>query len=283
MFVSRMVFCRIHIVVAAVLLLAGLMLTACIVPEPTVPETPMPEPVVEDVVEVATATVNAESNVRAGPGTEHAVLFWLPTGTVVEVTGRNDDGSWLHIEHEDRKGWIFRPLTDIAPKVRARLPVISPVSESVATSRGASEGASPPPDTGGNVGAPAEQPTPIPTPVPVVAPEPTPPTVEPEPTLPAPTTVTVIGTVVNLRLGPGTDHGIDGQAVYGDVLRVLGRNAAGDWLQVMHPVATGELVWIYGPLTDIDGATVATLSVAGQAEFTVEIETPPTPAPEPVV
>ena len=83
MFVSRMVSCRIHIVVAAVLLLAGLMLTACIVPEPTVPETPMPEPVVEDVVEVATATVNAESNVRAGPGTEHAVLFWLPTGLLV--------------------------------------------------------------------------------------------------------------------------------------------------------------------------------------------------------
>ena len=281
MFGSRMVSCRSYIVVTAVLLLAGLIPTACIVPEPAVPETPMPEPVVEDVVEVATATVNAESNVRAGPGTEHAVLFWLPTGTVVGVTGRNDDGSWLHLEHEDRKGWIFRPLTDIAPEVRARLPVIHPVSESAAISRGATEESSPHSDTGGDVGAPAEQPTPMPTPVPVVEPEPTPPTVEPEPTLPAPTTVTVTGTVVNLRLGPGTGYGIDGQAVYGDVLRVLGRNAAGDWLQVMHPVATGELVWIYGPLTDLDGATVQTLAMADPVA--VEIETPPTSAPEPVV
>lgn len=41
-------------------------------------------------------------------------------------------------------------------------------------------------------------------------------------------TSAVIGTVVNLRTGPGTDHPTDGEV------------RAGDRLQVMHPVATGE-------------------------------------------
>ena len=139
----------------------------------------------------------------------------------------------------------------------------------------------------------AEQPTPSPTPIPVAEPkpEPTPPAAEPEPTPPAaepaPPTATVTGTVVNLRLGPGTEHGIDGQARAGDQLHVVGRNAAGDWLQVMHPVATGELVWIYGPLTDIDAATVQTLADATVVELEVAVAleseepTAPVGTPEP--
>ena len=62
-----------------------------------------------------------------------------------------------------------------------------------------------------------------------MTPEPTP---EPEPSLP---TVTVTGTVVNLRSGPGTEHATAGQARQGDALHVTGRNADGSWLQIVNP------------------------------------------------
>lgn len=233
------------------------------------------EPMVEEVIEPPTAIVNAESNVREGPGTNFPANFWLSTGTVVTVTGRNADGSWLQIEHEGRTGWIFRPLTDIEPSVSAGLPEVEPESDPAGPGRGSSEGAASAPDNSGSVGAPAEQPTPEPEP-------------EPEPGPPPPKYAVVTGTVVNLRLGPGTHHGIDGQVVSGDRLNLAGRNADGSWLRVMHPVATGELVWIFADLTDIDAdaalalavvVPMATQAVSGQSEVVLVIETPSTPAP----
>ena len=91
--------------------------------------------------------------------------------------------------------------------------------------------------------------------------------------------------------GPGTNHPTDGQVRAGDRLQVTGRNADGNWLQVMHPVKVGEHIWIYGPLTDIDAAAVQTLAEVTTAEIEVAtppepepiVEAEPTPAPEPVV
>ncbi len=248
-----------HLVIPLVLL-AILQLAACNIPDRAEPAESAPgatepteEPVEELVAEDPTAVVNRNANVRTRPGTGNPIAYWLTVGTEVLVIGRNEDGSWLRIEHEDRPGWIFAALTDITDGV-AELPADAPPAEPT-----------------------PEAVEPIPAPTPESPPESeTPPAPEPEPSLPA---VTVTGTVVNLRTGPGTEHGIDGQVRASDQLHVTGRNADGSWLQVMHPVITGELVWIYGPLTDIDGATVATLEVASQVAVAVEIEPPPTPAP----
>lgn len=167
------------------------------------------EPTPEPVGETPTATVNAESNARAGPGTDCPAVFWLVPDTVVSVMGRNRDGSWLYSEHGDRTIWILRPLTDIAPLLRAGLPRIAPVRENAA-SRGLSEGQSSIPDNGGNVGVPAEQPAPIPTPPPVVVSksESTLPMVEPEPGPTPLVSTTVTGTVVNLPWDPTPTTGL---------------------------------------------------------------------------
>ena len=239
---------------AALVLLLG----SCIMPArqdatPVLPpaEPPLAEPAPEAAEDLITV-VNRNANVRTGPGTDHPIAYWLTAGAEVTVVGRNVDGTWLRIEHRDRPGWIAAALIDIATEGAAELP--EPASE--------------------------------PTPEPAVVAEPTPelspePVAEPELT-PAPTTatrptVTVTGTVVNLRTGPSTDHAIDGQVRAGDRLRVTGRNAAGGWLRVMHPTAAGKHVWIYGSLTDIDATTVQTLGVVTAVE--IEVVPPPEPAP----
>ena len=137
----------------------------------------------------------------------------------------------------------------------------------------------------------AAEPAPEPAPTVEPTPEPTPATPEPAPQTAVSLSVTVTGTVVHLRTGPGTEHATDGQVLAGDTLHVTGRNADASWLQVVHPVATGESVWIYGPLTDISAAIVQTLTTVAMVEIEVApppepkpiVEPEPIPAPEPVV
>ena len=243
-----------------VLLPAGCIMPARDAPAPAAVE----ETVVEEVAEpapVPTITVTTDSNVRRGPGTEHTAHFWLATGAVATVHGRNADSTWLQIEHEGRQGWIHASLTNIMSDVLAGLPDTAP--EALMADE------------------PAEPPA-APTPEPAVVAEPTP-EPEPEPAAPLRATAIVTGTVVNLRAGPGTEHPTDGQVRAGDQLVATGRNAAGDWLQVRHPVATGERVWIYAPLTDLDAAAVLTLAEVGTVgiEVAEPQEFEPTPAPEP--
>ena len=266
MFHPRVLFRTLLPVLALVLLLAGCIMPARDEPPPAeAAETGVGA--VAEPEQVQTVTVTTDANVRAGPGTDHAARFWLPTNTEVVVTGRNADGTWLQIEHEGRTGWIFGALTDIGAEALAALPDTMPADMTAAEP-------APTPETV----APTPEPTPEPTVEPTVEPMP-----EPEPT-PAPATatqptVTVTGTVVNLRRGPGTEHPTDGQVRAGDQLQVTGRNADGNWLRIMHPAATGEQVWIYGPLTDIDAATVQTLAEVGA--IGIEVATPPEPEPAP--
>lgn len=117
---------------------------------------------------------------------------------------------------------------------------------------------------GGCIVPPAEDETPAPT-EPAVA--------EPTPQTSTSQSVTVTGTVVNLRRGPGTNYPADGLVHEGDQVNVTGRNAAGDWLQIMHPAAAGELVWIYGPLTDVDAATVQALTEVTEVTEMTEVAT----------
>ncbi len=263
----------------APMLVLGLLLGGCIMPArqdgaPTQPSAkpPVDEPAPEMPAEDLIAVVSQDANVRTGPSTDHAIAYWLAAGDEVLVVDRNEEGTWLQIEHQDRPGWIFAALTNIANEV-AELPADAPPAEP--TSEPVVEPTPEPEPT-----PEAVEPTPAPTPEPTPESE-TPPAPEPEPSLPA---VTVTGTVVNLRQGPGTDHPTAGQVRAGDQVHVTGRNADGSWLQVADPHTAEGRLWIYGPLTDIDGATVATLKVAAQVEVTVEVETPPTPepaAPEP--
>ena len=75
---------------------------------------------------------------------------------------------------------------------------------------------------------------------------------DPDPTPIKPTSMllTVTGTTVNVRTGPGTDFPVRTQVRQGDQLQGLGRNAAGDWVQISDLTEGTELLWIYAPLTD---------------------------------
>lgn len=59
-------------------------------------------------------------------------------------------------------------------------------------------------------------------------------------------TVTVTGSVVNLRAGPGTSHPILGQVQRGDSLQVTG--GTDEWYRVYLP-RLSLFAWIYAPLT----------------------------------
>ncbi|MCY4521936.1 MAG: SH3 domain-containing protein [Caldilineaceae bacterium] len=252
MFHPRVLFCTLIPTTVLVVLLGGCIMPsrqdATPVPAPTEP--PMAEPAPAPTPEGLTAVVNQNANVRTGPSTDYAVAFWLTAGAEGTVVGRNADGTWLQIEHEDRTGWIFTALTDIAAEGMAELRAAPPLEWAAAES--------------------APEPTPEPEPIVEPTPETVAPTPEPEPAVPDSVVTTVTGTVVNLRKGPGTDHPTDGQTRAGDQVHVTGRNADGRWLQILHPTADREYAWIYSELTDIDAYTLQRL---------VQIEEIPIPAP----
>lgn len=55
-----------------------------------------------------------EVNMRAGPGTNHPLLWTLIKGYPLEVIGRR--GSWLQVrDFENDRGWVYRPLTSKTP------------------------------------------------------------------------------------------------------------------------------------------------------------------------
>jgi len=73
---------------------------------PTVNLTPMP---------VGAATIIVENcNLRAGPGTDYAVVGYGKQGDIYLVYGQNDDGTWFQIDM-DGKLWIKASLVKFEP------------------------------------------------------------------------------------------------------------------------------------------------------------------------
>jgi hypothetical protein len=65
-------------------------------------------------------TANAESNLRAGPGTEYEIVGSAQAGDEVDVVGQNSDGTWLVLAND---AWIAAFLVNNPP---ADLPVVTP-------------------------------------------------------------------------------------------------------------------------------------------------------------
>ena len=266
---------------------------------------PTPEP---EAPTTATVT-GGPSSVRVGPGTDYAADGLVDDGQTVRIVGRNADATWLQIMHPVATGelvWISQAYADLDVAEIDRIRVVA---------------APPPPAPTEPVAVVIDDCTQWHTVNPneeylidittwydldlrAVARlnriDPEIPLAVAEVCLlapgidtsaqdghtpnaaPGPLSVTVTGTTVNLRTGPGTDHPTSGQVRAGDALHATGRNAAGDWLLIVHPAATGEQVWIYAPLTDISAASLQVLAIVSA----VAIGTPPTqesavPTPEP--
>jgi hypothetical protein len=103
---------------------------------------------------------------------------------------------------------------------------------------------------------PAETATPVPTDVP---PSPTP---EPAPSFAANQTV-------NIRSGPGTNYPKVGSLAAGDTFEIVGKNAAGNWLEFVYE---GDAAWVTADMVTTSGDT-------GAVEVAKNIPAPPAPPP----
>jgi N-acetylmuramoyl-L-alanine amidase len=68
---------------------------------------------------ITDATAQRDANLRAGPGTNYAVIGRVRKGQPLEITGKNTDGSWLQLAN---KAWIATFLVhqpSIAPPLTA--------------------------------------------------------------------------------------------------------------------------------------------------------------------
>ncbi len=68
-----------------------------------------------------TPTVTVDANLRAGPGTEFALLGGTVTGQEINIVGRNADGTWFLL---DNGGWVFAALVANPPAL-ASVPVVN--------------------------------------------------------------------------------------------------------------------------------------------------------------
>lgn len=144
-------------------------------------------------IPVINTTVNAEANLRAGPGTTFEIVSQATTGQPVQIAAVSEDGGWYLLA---TGAWIATFLVDEQP---ANVPVVN--DEILAAIQGT---------------LPEPTPTPEATPVPAA-------------TQPVSPTVTVDA---NLRAGPGTTFDVLGGTVTGQAINIVGRNADGTWFRL---------------------------------------------------
>ena len=76
---------------------------------------------------------------------------------------------------------------------------------------------------------------------------------------------------LNVRPGPSTAYPIAGGLSLGDAVQVVGRNTAGDWLQILYPTGAEGRAWVAAAYVDLKGS-LATVP---------EVSAPPLPVPTP--
>ncbi len=153
----------------------------------------------------------------------------LQVGATLTITGRSADSAWFAAYLADgTAGWV--------PAAQVRVFGDTSQLETVNESLG--------PAVVATLIAQASQPqTPItlPSATPAVPPAVTPAV----PLAVTPAVITVIVEGANLRAGPGTDYPVVGGLYQDAQAPLLGRNQAGDWLQLQLPEGPA---WIYAPL-----------------------------------
>ncbi|HAJ37417.1 MAG TPA: hypothetical protein DCL15_17240 [Chloroflexi bacterium] len=177
---------------------------------PTVAATLAPE---INGIPLINATANVTANLRAGPGTNFAVVGQVGPGQTVQIAAISEDGGWYLLGGAN---WIASTLVTEQPanvpvvndQITQALQGVTPTEEATPTEVTPTEVATPE--------APAAAPTTVITP-----------------------TVT---TDANLRAGPGTEFAILGGTVTGQEINIVGRNADGTWFRLDNGG------WVFGAL-----------------------------------
>ena len=163
-------------------------------------------------------------------------LQTLTIGTPVNVTGRSADIAWLYGSSANgTPGWVAtsQVIAFGLEKLAIRdLPAATPSTASVVSETAALS------TTIVSVTAPVTESVIASVTVAAEAPA----AVASDAALLA--TVTVNGSRLNVRAGPGTRYGIIGKASAGEEVTVLARNAASDWLQIALPATDAGFGWV---------------------------------------
>ncbi len=84
--------------------------TATPTPAPTDTPTPMATSTPTATSTSPTALINRTMNVRAGPGTNYAVIGQATAGSEYTISGKNPAGGWWQIIYGGQYGWIYAQL-----------------------------------------------------------------------------------------------------------------------------------------------------------------------------
>lgn len=173
---------------------AAVTATATDIAEPTVAATLAPE---INGIPLINATANVTANLRAGPGTNFAVVGQVGPGQTVQVAAISEDGGWFLLGGNN---WIASTLIT---EQLTNVPVVNdPIIQAL-------QGVTP-----------TEEATPTEIATPEAAPAAT--------TIVTPT----VTTDANLRAGPGTDFAILGGTITGQEINIVGRDADGAWFRL---------------------------------------------------
>jgi hypothetical protein len=218
---------------------------------PTVGEDPVRSALIDRLLTNPTSMgiVGGGAAFLASPG--GAVLQSLPAGTTLTITGRSGDGGWYAAYLGDgRAGWISAGSVRIFGDPAELETVNQSVSPAIVATliAEANRPVTPFPTTAPATRMPTAQPATTPAaPVqPAAAPSPTAGT-------PAGPQATVIVDGVNVRAGPGTEFDVVGSLVRDASMLLVGRNAAGDWVQIEMPGGVGWVfVQLIQPSVDVE-------------------------------
>lgn len=258
-------------------------------PTPTpVPPTPTPvPPTPTSVPPTATAAplLGAQSQLIAVVGSDGADLRsapggdtvrTLPVGTALTATGRTNDSSALFVTTPDgATGWVdvtalvvFNvrglPVSEEgateAPADTATVTDTVEITATVATTATSAPAAPTAAATAQLVAANGLRPPPV---------------ADGRPTA----QVTMTGSRLNIRSGPGTNFGVIGKALPQEVFVVLGRTSDSTWVQLAVPDLSGGLGWVSANFVRVSTA-IADLPVTAEVNASAPTAVPlPTATP----
>lgn len=175
-----------------------------------------------------TATVNYVTNVRVGPGIGFLSIGTLPPGSIVTLTGRLKDNSWLQIDYPsgpDRRAWISANVLSLDGNPGS-LPIYNLLGTAVAN-----DGSQTPPPV-------------IPVPG----------------TLPSgPIGKTVI--LLNVRAAPDQNSQALGTLKPQTQVVILGRTKNGDWYLIQFASAKNGRAWVAAEFIEIMSGDVVSLPI----------------------
>ncbi|MCA9904576.1 MAG: hypothetical protein KC547_12020, partial [Anaerolineae bacterium] len=212
------------------------------------------------------------ANLRAGIGTDTAVVGEIRTGTAYPVIGRTADYPWLLLADPTSGqpiGWVFRDVVDLSGDVAGVI-----VFTLDSTWQALPNGVYVPPAFITELSAVDAPPTPslaAPPEQNVTAV----PTLVPTPTLNARVTGVTQGEI-NIRYGPGVEYPRVGVAQAGETYEVTAWHSQLPWVQIAYAASPNGLGWVQVDLLSYSGDRFS-LPAISQTIFTLPTLTP-TPA-----